>query len=129
MRCCCDRGSSPINCGTPLAMTPAMHVYPRGASSKFHRRPPERRHARRSAYEAHVRVETDIARGMDISPLGLAVEMAYHGKIGDVVRVALSPRSEDGAVAEIGASARVVRVDQTPRGAVVALLFVDSDSD
>ena len=66
-----------------------------------------------------------MAVGMDISRAGLAVEMAERVQIGDVVHVALSPRSEDGAVAEIAAAARVVRVEPTPRGARVALIFVD----
>lgn len=66
-----------------------------------------------------------MALGMDISRVGLAVEMAERVQIGDVVHVALSPRSEDGAVAEIAASARVVRVEPTSRGALVALIFVD----
>src|SRR4026207_1081893 len=106
-----------------------MHAYPRGGSFGrgslgFHPPTPERRQGRRSPYDAHVRVETEMAQGVDISPLGLAVEMTESVQIGDVVRVALSPRSEDGAVAEIATAARVVRIHQTSRGVVVALLFL-----
>jgi hypothetical protein len=64
---------------------------------------------------------------MDISPLGLAVEMAQPIEIGDIVRVALSPGSSDGALTEIGAPARVVRIDRVALGARVALQFLDSD--
>ena len=95
----------------------------------MHAYPPERRQGRRSAYDAHVRVEAEVTQGMDISPLGLAVQMTDRVQIGDVVHVALSPGSEDGAVAEIATLARVVRIHQTARGVVVALLFLDSGSD
>ena len=111
-----------------------MQPYPRSgsfgpASYRFHGRRLERRQGRRSPYVAQVRVEAEMAHGIDISPLGLAVEMTDSVQIGDIVRVALSPRSKDGAVAEIAASARVVRVHQTSRGVVVALLFLESASD
>jgi hypothetical protein len=123
------QGHSGRNAGTPLASARSMHMFPLGVSSGFHTRTRERRHARRSAYDAHVRVETEVARGMDISSIGLAVELAGPVQIGDVVRVALCPPSQDGRVGELATSARVVRINQTARGAVVALLFLDSDSD
>src|SRR5918994_378090 len=98
-----------------------MNVYPRSTFYGSHRGTSERRRARRSAYGANVRVETEIAQGMDISSLGLAVEMAQPLEIGDIVRVALSAGSSDGALAEIGAPARVVRIDRVALGARVAL--------
>lgn len=104
-----------------------MTGYPRSASYGSDRGGHERRHARRSAYGANVRVEREIAWGMDISPLGLAVEMVQPVEIGDVVQVALSAGSSDGALAEIGAPAQVVRVDRAGAGARVALRFLDSD--
>jgi PilZ domain-containing protein len=96
-------------------------------SHGFHPDSPERRRARRSLYAATVGVESERAWGWDISALGLAVEMAQLVQIGDVVHVTLSPGSLDGALAEIGASARVVRLDPASRGVRVALQFLDSD--
>jgi hypothetical protein len=104
-----------------------MSGYPPAALYGLHRAALERRGARRSAYGANVRVATEIAWGTDISTLGLAVEMARPLEIGEIVRVALSPSSSDGALAEIGAPARVVRIDRVARGARVALQFLDSD--
>jgi hypothetical protein len=61
---------------------------------------------------------------MDISALGLAVEMTHPVAIGEVVHVTLSPSSEDGALDEIAAPARVVRLERGPHRVRVALQFV-----
>jgi hypothetical protein len=89
---------------------------------------PERRQARRSAYGASVRIESELALGMDISSLGLSVEMAHSMPIGDLVHVTLSPSSEDGALDEIGALARVVRLERGRHRIRVALQFVGPDA-
>jgi hypothetical protein len=87
----------------------------------------ERRQARRSPYPANVHIDAELVLGRDISALGLAVEMAHPLELGDIVQVTLSTASADGALPEIGAPARVVRLD-APRsewsGVRVGLEFV-----
>jgi hypothetical protein len=88
----------------------------------------ERRLARRSTYGAAVRIESELALGMDISASGLAVEMSHPVPIGELVRVTLSPSSDDGALDEIAAIARVVRLERGTHRVRVALQFVAPDA-
>jgi hypothetical protein len=65
---------------------------------------------------------------MDISSSGLSVEMSHSVPVGDLVRVTLSPSSEDGALDEIGALARVVRLERGAHRVRVALQFLAPDA-
>jgi hypothetical protein len=96
----------------------------RNRPSKIDEWEPERRRARRWGYDAVVRIENERVRGRDISVLGLAVETTHPTQVGDVVRVTLSPGSPDGVLDEIGAAARVVRLEPGIRGDRVGLQFI-----
>ena len=82
----------------------------------------DRRDRQRFPYPASVTVDGRPARGRDLSATGISVFVAIP-QIGAVVDVTL-PKA-DAADEVITSKARVVRLDRTPSGYVVALEFVD----
>lgn len=81
----------------------------------------DRRDRQRFPYPADVTVDGAPAVGRDLSATGVSVFMAVP-QVGSVVDVTLPRADPDDQRA---ARARVVRIDRTPKGYVVALEFVD----
>jgi hypothetical protein len=91
-------------------------------STRIFDEPDDRRDRQRFPYPASVKVDGRPASGRDLSATGISVFVAIP-QIGSIVDVALpkADNSED----EITYRARVVRIDRTPSGYVVALEFLE----
>lgn len=98
-----------------------MFVSPAFSSAVLHR-PDDRRNRQRFPYQAPVKVDGRPARGRDLSATGISVFVAIP-QVGAVVDVTL-PKA-DATDETINTKARVVRLDRTPSGYLVALEFVE----
>lgn len=90
-------------------------------SNQVLRRREDRRDRQRFPFPASVKVDGLPATGRDLSATGMSVFVAIP-QIGAIVDIAIP--SADGAP-ESTSQARVVRIDRTPSGYVVALEFLD----
>ena len=98
-----------------------MFVSPAFSSAVLHKHD-DRRNRHRFTYQGPVTVDGRPAHARDLSATGISVFVAIP-QIGAVVDVVL-PKA-DATDEIITTKARVVRLDRTPSGYVVALEFVD----
>ena len=81
------------------------------------------RRAARRAYSDPVLVNGVRVEGRDISCTGLSVFLKSNLQLGDMVRITLSGVA--GSPDEVGAAARVSRIEPRPEGFVIGLEFVE----